>query len=128
MAQTHYQVGRAFEYRIKDFFIKQGYFVMRSPQSKGKVDILAYNKGECIFCQAKLHGAIGVAEWNELLALAEQFGAIPVLAQNENHKLRFYKIIGMASPNERNRLDKKALKIFDDIPPKKRGNKMKDGK
>jgi Holliday junction resolvase len=115
------------EYKSKKFLESQNYFVMRAPQSKGKADLIAYNHGECLLVQCKLTGLISPAEWNGLLSLAEQFGAIPVLAQNENHKLKFYKIIGVAEPNERNRLEKKAVKMFDDIPPKGKKKLKKDG-
>lgn len=107
MANTQYVRGRSFEYRVKDKLIDKGYFVMRSPQSKGAVDLLAVNNGVALFVQCKLTGIIGVDEWNNLFDLANEYGAIPIIATSDKRKTKLYQIIGKAELNERERILKK---------------------
>lgn len=78
--QNLYRLGRAFEYRVRDRLAKAGYFVMRSPQSRSAVDLLAVAPGCTLMVQCKRHGAIGVEEWNKLFDLAKGTGAKPILA------------------------------------------------
>ena len=46
-----YRIGRAFEYRCKKHFEKQGYWVMRSSGSHGQADLLAIGRGEILLIQ-----------------------------------------------------------------------------
>lgn len=78
--QTLYRLGRAFEYRVRDHLKAAGYFVMRSPQSKTPVDLLAVAAGIALFVQCKRGGLIGVQEWNSLYNLARKVSAKPILA------------------------------------------------
>ena len=52
MPNKNYQSGRSFEYRVKKYFEKQGYYVMRSAGSKSPFDLIAietnYTKGKLI--------------------------------------------------------------------------------
>lgn len=82
--QTMYRLGRAFEYRVRDRLRALGYFVLRSPASRSPVDLVAIRFGEVLFIQCKRGGYCGVAEWNQLLALAESVGATPLIASFEN--------------------------------------------
>lgn len=50
---SNYKKGRAFEYRIKKKFEKQGYIVLRTSGSHGFADLIAVRKGEVIFIQCK---------------------------------------------------------------------------
>lgn len=78
--QSLYRLGRAVEYRVRDFLKERGYFAMRAPQSKGKVDVVAVANGIVLFIQCKRSGALGVNEWNEVFDLASSCGAIPLMA------------------------------------------------
>lgn len=79
-AQTMYRIGRAFEYRVRDALKMAGYFVTRSPASKSPIDLVAVRAGSIAFIQCKRSPQLGVVEWNQIFALAETTGAIPVLA------------------------------------------------
>lgn len=79
--QPMYKVGRSFEYATKKDLEKYGYIVMRSPASKTPADLVAIRAGEIVFVQCKLHGAMGVKEWNEFIDYSEKGGATPVMAQ-----------------------------------------------
>jgi Holliday junction resolvase len=78
--QSLYRRGRQFEYVVRDHLRKAGFFAQRSPASKSPLDIMAVRPGEVWMVQCKRHGALGVAEWNELFITAKAAGAVPVLA------------------------------------------------
>lgn len=82
--QSMYRRGRQFEYAVRDALRKVGFFAQRSPASKSVLDILAVRPGEVWMVQCKRHGALGVAEWNELFITAKAAGAIPILASCES--------------------------------------------
>lgn len=75
-----YAKGRSFEYRMRNYYRKQGYFVLRSAQSKGPADLVALKKNEILFIQCKLGGWINKKEKEKLILLAKSVGAIPILA------------------------------------------------
>jgi len=75
-----YALGRAFEYTVRNLLRKNGYFVVRSAQSKGAADLVALARGVVILVQCKRGGSIPAAEKEHLLALAERIGAQAVLA------------------------------------------------
>jgi hypothetical protein len=102
---TNYQRGRAFEYRTRDKLKKMGAaYVMRAAQSKGAVDLLALWPGHpCFRSTAEAHqveqticpadpwlvqckysinggGTISPAERQALRDLAQEIGAVPVVA------------------------------------------------
>lgn len=79
--QTHYRLGRQFEYAVRDHLKACGYFVLRSPQSRSPVDLVAVRAGSLLFVQCKRSGALGVEGWNELYDLATGVHARPVLAE-----------------------------------------------
>lgn len=79
-AQSLYRLGRAFEYRVRDFLKSQGYVALRSPASKSPLDLIAVGKSLVLFIQCKRGRYLGTVEWNELFDLAEPVKAIPVLA------------------------------------------------
>ena len=78
--QTMYRLGRALEYRCRDFFKARGYFVLRSPRSGGKVDVVAIRTGEVLFIQCKRGGSLGVKEWNDVFEISKSVGAMPIMA------------------------------------------------
>jgi Holliday junction resolvase len=79
--QSMYRFGRAFEYRVRDALREQGYFCLRSPQSKSPLDLIAIRRGCVLFVQCKRNGALRPKEWNELLDLAQSVGAVPLMAE-----------------------------------------------
>lgn len=79
---TLYRYGRAFEYRVRDALKDLGYFVLRSPQSKSPIDLVAIRRGAVLFVQCKRGGQLRVGEWNDLFDLAGSVGAVPLLAES----------------------------------------------
>lgn len=79
--QTHYRIGRQFEYRVRDLFREAGYFVLRSPGSKSPVDLVAMKTGALCLVQCKRGGTIVCREWNKLFRLADSVGATAILAE-----------------------------------------------
>lgn len=85
---TNYERGRAFEYRARDKALKRGaVYVMRAASSKGAADLIVLwrDLGERIphvwVVQCKRDGRLPLNEMEELLRIAEETGATPVLAQ-----------------------------------------------
>lgn len=78
-----YHKGRQFEYAVRDFYIQKGYFVLRSPRSLGLIDLVAIKKGEILFIQCKLGGAISASDKKSLILLAKSVGAQPLLATKD---------------------------------------------
>jgi hypothetical protein len=93
---TRYAVGRNFEYRVKKHLESKGYFVMRAPQSKGPVDLLAYHNKECLFVQCKIGNWHQVQPWNEFYEMSVSHVAEPIFCtKKENGKLQFNLITGL---------------------------------
>jgi Holliday junction resolvase len=93
--QTHYRLGRAVEYKVRDFLRKSGYFALRSPKSLGPLDVLAIKRGLVLFVQCKRAMAVSVRQWNALYDLSEYVGAIALVAgQPARRGLSFMRIIG----------------------------------
>ena len=98
MPNKNYVNGRSFEYRVKRRLEADGYYVVRSAGSKGKVDLLAVKDGNAAFVQCKRHGAIDKEEANKLYEISLQFGGAPVLAEIPKGKTRgidFWKLTGL---------------------------------
>lgn len=74
--------GANLERRLRDTLVAAGWWVLRSPASKGAADLLALRDGEILLVQAKRSGALPPREWNNLMDLAEKTGGRPVLAEN----------------------------------------------
>jgi len=88
-----YKKGRAFEYLVRDHFKQKGYFVLRSPRSRGLADLIAIKKGELLFIQCKLWGGMNRNEQKDLFELAESVGAKAMLASKSKWRSRELKII-----------------------------------
>lgn len=100
--QSMYRLGRALEYRVRDELKAKGYFVMRAPQSKGPVDLVAIQEGEVLFIQCKRGMTVTPKEWNALLDLALSVGAVPLVAGCPTGRGRVYrKILAHKIPNVR---------------------------
>lgn len=92
-AVTNYSAGAKFEYKVRDALKAQGaIYVCRSAGSHGPVDLIAFYPPtvylpnvtygcDVRFVQCKRHGAISKADRWALTELAQQCGAIPVLAK-----------------------------------------------
>ena len=76
---TPYRRGRWFEWRVRDYFKDKGYYVLRSPQSRGPADLVAIEKGEVLLIQCKIWGYMSLRQKEELVRLANSIGAIPLL-------------------------------------------------
>ena len=77
-----YKMGRDLERRTRLKLMAAGYFVVRSPASKSKVDLTAVRNGEVLLIQCKRNGVIPKDEWNELVDIAEMAGAKPIIVEN----------------------------------------------
>jgi Holliday junction resolvase len=77
---NQYRRGKAFQNRIRHDLIDNGYRIIESAGSKGKIDIIAGKPGQRLAIQCKIRGALGTDEWNQLLAWARDFDAVPILA------------------------------------------------
>ena len=107
---TAYKRGRNFEYRVKRHFENLGYYVVRKYASKGAEDLLAIKSiknqyldpnyikktvksfvtSEVLLIQCKnlkVERNLSKTEKDNLIKLAKQTGATPMLARNINHKL-----------------------------------------
>jgi Holliday junction resolvase len=110
---TAYKRGRAFEYRVKKHFEKQGYYVVRKYASKGAEDLIAikaskvgyYNEktkksvfawmSEVLLIQCKnlkVEKKLKREDAERLIKLAKQCGGTPLLASNQNHKLNIVEV------------------------------------
>lgn len=97
--QTQYQLGRSFEYRTRDLLLRAGYYVVRSAQSKGLVDLVALSKGRVLLVQCKRGGLLDKDEWDALFALGEKIGGIPVFTErSDGLNTNFWQIIGKKMP------------------------------
>jgi hypothetical protein len=115
---TNYTRGRAFEYRVKAFFERLGWWVCRAAGSHGKADLVAVRApnfhdafgpgnplpGETAFIQAKL-GAISKSEREEFWRLCERYAVDPLLAVKKGRGK--YEIRRMIGPDP-----KQSMRIF----------------
>jgi Holliday junction resolvase len=91
---SNYEVGRRLEYRIRDLFRRNGYFVIRAAQSK-PIDLVCLRNGRSVLVECKAGGSfLGKERKRELLDLAKQAGATVVLAKR---KQRVVELIDLES-------------------------------
>jgi Holliday junction resolvase len=84
---SNYEVGRRLEYRIRDLFRRNGYFVIRAAQSK-PIDLVCLRNGHSILVECKAgRSFLGKERKRELLDLAKQAGAAVVLARRRRRKI-----------------------------------------
>src|SRR2546422_8915471 len=78
---SNYEVGRRLEYRIRDLFRRNGYFVVRAAQSK-PIDLVCLRHGRSVLVESKAGRSFLVKERRrDLLYLAKQAGAAVGLAR-----------------------------------------------
>jgi Holliday junction resolvase len=82
----NYKRGRSFEYATRNKFRARGWWVLRSPQSKSPVDLVAIKTGKVFFIQCKSGGVFPTKEREILVRLADSVGATPVLVDREGIK------------------------------------------
>lgn len=80
---SNYEVGRRLEYRIRDLFRRNGFFVVRAAQSK-PIDLVCLRNGRSVLVECKAgRSFLGKERKRELLDLAKQSGAAMVLARRK---------------------------------------------
>lgn len=80
---NHYRTGTDFERKTRHHLEAEGYEVIRSAGSKGKIDLVAFKTGAFLFVQCKLNGLCPPAERVEILRLARMGGATPLVAHRK---------------------------------------------
>lgn len=88
---TAYKKGRAFEYRVRNYYEKLGYYVRRSYASKGIEDLIAIKARDCITSEVLLiqckhnrkYIPLSKKEKANLIKLSAQTGGIPVHAYSD---------------------------------------------
>lgn len=80
--QKKYNKGRSFEYKIKKIFEAKGYFVIRSPMSRGVADLVAIKPNiRPLFIQCKFSKqGWKPGEWNRLFEESRNYDATPIFA------------------------------------------------
>lgn len=84
---SNYVVGRRLEYRVRDVFRRNGFFVVRAAQSK-PIDLVCLREGKSVLVECKAGSSfLGKEKKREFLDLAQKAGAAPVLARRRRRKL-----------------------------------------
>lgn len=84
---SNYEIGRRLEYRIRDLFRRNGYFVVRAAQSK-PIDLVCLRNGRSVLVECKAgRSFLGRERKSELLELAKQAGASVVLARRKRRTI-----------------------------------------
>ena len=84
---SNYEAGRRLEYRIRDLFRRNGFFVVRAAQSK-PIDLVCLRYGRSVLVECKAGGSfLGKERKRELLDLARQAGSAVVLARRRHRKV-----------------------------------------
>ena len=94
---THYRSGADFERATRHHLESDGYDVIRSAGSKGKVDLLAFKPGQILAIQCKTSGLCPPAERTELIRIARILGALPIVAARP---LGTYRLLTGVGPEE----------------------------
>lgn len=99
--QTQYQLGRSFEYRTRDLLKESGYYVVRSAQSKGLIDLVAMKMGRVLIVQCKRGGLLDKGEWDALFSLGSEIGATPIFTERaDGLNTNFWEIIAKKPPRK----------------------------
>lgn len=96
---SRYQVGGKFERRVRTYYERKGFFVVRSAGSHGPVDLVALKKGEVLLVQCKVNGQLSRADRGELVELAGRLGGRAVLVWR-GEKPRFPLQFGLLNVRE----------------------------
>ena len=91
-----YRKGRRFEYRVKDFLEKQGFFVLRQAKSSFPdlfaIKLKRNNSYEIKLVECRINGYINVDEKARLCNLAKRIKAKPFIAKKSGKKLVLKKL------------------------------------
>lgn len=102
---TQYEVGRRFEYKVRDDLAANGYEVLRAAGSKGgtKADLLGFKPGQLLLVQCKRDGKLPAAEWDRLVEVAGWVGAVPLVAGNgeRGRGIAYGRLLGPKRPRAR---------------------------
>ena len=75
------------EYRVRDIFRRNGFFVIRAAQSK-PIDLVCLRNGKSVLVECKAGGSfLGKERRRELLELAQRAGSAVVLARRRRRKV-----------------------------------------
>ena len=89
---SNYAVGRRLEYRVRDLFRKEGFFVIRAAQSK-PIDLVCMRNGKSVLVECKANSSfLGKERRQELLELGQQAGAVVVLARRKRRTVELTKL------------------------------------
>jgi hypothetical protein len=111
--QSFYRLGRSVEYAVRDAFRALGYFVFRSPQSRGPADLVAIDKGVVVFVQCKRGMTIGVDEWNDFYDLCLSVDAVPIVVGRPTGRGLVYWLITGRKDGSRKAQPKADVRIDD---------------
>ena len=89
---SNYVVGRRLEYRVRDLFRKNGFFVIRAAQSK-PIDLVCLRNGKSVLVECKVGSSfLGKERRRELLEIGQKTGAVVVLARRKRRKVELTKL------------------------------------
>lgn len=111
---TRYERGTRFERKVIARLRVDGYLTIRAAGSKGesKIDVIAIKRGQLLFCQCKIDGVLGPAEWDRVYEVAGMVGAVPLLAAN-GPRGRGVEFIRLEGPKRRNLpMDRQQCSVF----------------
>ncbi|HEX9196200.1 MAG TPA: restriction endonuclease [Candidatus Bathyarchaeia archaeon] len=103
---SNYEAGRRLEYRVRDLFRRNGFFVVRAAQSK-PIDLVCLRNGKPVLVECKAGGSfLGEQRKRELVALAQLTGAAVVLARRRHRKVELTNLVDgrMVEPEGLSRL------------------------
>lgn len=102
MAVNRYASGARFERKVRDHLAQEfGFFVIRSPQSRSPLDLVAIRRGQIFFVQCKSDARFDPDEWNEFYDLCEEVGATPLMAANERGRIAYFRLLARKDGSQR---------------------------
>jgi len=76
---TNYSNGSAHERRTKEKLEADGYYVIKSAGSRGVADLVAIKRDQILLVQGKLSSRLDPKDWNQLLTVADEIGALAIV-------------------------------------------------
>ena len=107
LGNRHYVKGRSFEYKVRNYLLDRGYWVIRAAGSKGCADLVAlapaHYTHRILLVSCKTTGIVPSIEKNELYTTAVRVDALPIIAEPQPLKgseikfsrLREHKVCGL---------------------------------
>ncbi len=84
---SNYTRGANFERRVRAYFEKASWFVIRSAGSHSLIDLVAFKGGEVMLIQCKTDGVLSVGERQQLGELARETGCQVFLISRQGRKM-----------------------------------------